>query len=105
MLLVEVVHDAAIERLKNNTVWFAERSGQAFPGVRGVAWFENPWAARGQLRRARRAAPRANAAGWSNRCLGRASRIDDRLGLESLGRAVYHIQRPDQCWRQPGALP
>jgi predicted nucleotidyltransferase len=53
LLFAEIICGAAIKRLssglekppsllgKHSTVWFDERFAQAFPGVRGVQWFED----------------------------------------------------------------
>lgn len=54
LLFAEIIYDAARARLnkpaeeqpslrgKHSTVWFSERFAQAFPGVRGVQWFDDP---------------------------------------------------------------
>jgi hypothetical protein len=54
LLFAEIIGDAARARLskpdeqlaslrgKHSTVWFSERFAQAFPGVRGVQWFDDP---------------------------------------------------------------
>ncbi len=54
LLFAEIICGAALGRVrqvaeevpslrgKHNTVWFDERFAQAFPGVRGVQWFEEP---------------------------------------------------------------
>lgn len=63
LLFAEIIYDAARARFskpdeqppslrgKHSTVWFSERFAQAFPGVRGVQWFDEPELVRTRLLR------------------------------------------------------